>query len=411
MTKPLILAIEPDPHKALQLKSIARQVHAELRLASSMGEALAAFSERIPDLILIPALIMARDDLALTERLRQLGDSAAHIQTLTIPILETAEMTLFGSGVFGTPRRQRPNLGCEAGTFAEQVGIYLERASEAREKYSPSSTPSDLHSHADVHVHAFVGETPLRYEEPAVTHQAPHPDEMRADMDETPPAIEEPSVVNAAPLWDEEFIDIEEGALPRPEELGAADEAPVLAEVSFGMEDEPLPLAGEFAGADKAPVSAIEFFSIEEDALPEALPPVQELRAVDEPAPFGALDFGDFVSEELLAPESTPSIAAPQRMVRDSPTVFFRQIKAAISNSLSDVVPEEPPEFPSEDPSIVVSEALPLSDALRDFASEDAADAESEERPPSDTWQLLDPDQDRFAALIVRLDAIAVNGV
>ena len=100
----LILAIEPDRGKASQLKSIARQVGAELQLVDSVDGALAAIGERMPDLILTPALLSAREDSTLTGRLRGLGEAAAHIQTLTIPILENAQA---GANMFGALRRDR----------------------------------------------------------------------------------------------------------------------------------------------------------------------------------------------------------------------------------------------------------------------------------------------------------------
>jgi hypothetical protein len=136
---PLILAIEPDRSKASQLKSIASRVNAELRLADSVQSALAAMSERIPDLILTPPLLSARDDMALTDRLRQLGDRAAHLQTLTIPTLQTAEPPLSAAGMFAALRRDKSRgfgpEACEADTFAEQVAVYLKGATETRSKH------------------------------------------------------------------------------------------------------------------------------------------------------------------------------------------------------------------------------------------------------------------------------------
>ena len=147
MTKPLILAIEPDRGNASQLKSIASQVNAELRLTDSVEAALAALEERMPDLILTPPLLSARDDMALAGRLRELGNAAAHIQTLTIPTLQSAEPPL--AGMFATLRRDKPKPrpagpeACEATTFAEQVAVYLGGAMEARRRHSGSSDVPD----------------------------------------------------------------------------------------------------------------------------------------------------------------------------------------------------------------------------------------------------------------------------
>lgn len=147
MTKPLILAIEPDRGNASRLTSIASQVHAELRLTDSVEAALAALEERMPDLILTPPLLSARDDMALTGRMRELGDAAAHIQTLTIPTLQSAEPPL--SGMFATLRRDKPRPrpagpeACATTTFAEQVAVYLRGAMEARRRHSASSDAPD----------------------------------------------------------------------------------------------------------------------------------------------------------------------------------------------------------------------------------------------------------------------------
>ena len=145
MTKPLILAIAPDRGNASQLKSIASQVNAELRLTDSVEAGLAALSERIPDLILTPPLLSARDDMALTGRLRELGGAAAHIQTLTIPTLQSVDPPL--SGMFGTLRRDKARPAgpeaCETATFAEQVAVYLKGAIEARQQHSPLPVEPD----------------------------------------------------------------------------------------------------------------------------------------------------------------------------------------------------------------------------------------------------------------------------
>ena len=139
MSAPLILAIHPDRRQAPKIASIARHASAELLLAESMERAIAMLSERLPDLILTPTLLSHRDETALTERLRELGDVAAHVQTLTIPIFETAPSTSQKRGVLSSLRKKSKGkghaphtAGCTVDTFAEQVVIYLIRAVEAR---------------------------------------------------------------------------------------------------------------------------------------------------------------------------------------------------------------------------------------------------------------------------------------
>jgi CheY-like chemotaxis protein len=138
MSAPLILAIHPDRRQAPKIASIARHASAELLLAESMERAIAMLSDRLPDLILTPTLLSHRDETALAERLRELGDVAAHVQTLTIPIFETTASTSQKRGVLSSLRKQRTGkthavtAGCTVDTFAEQVVIYLIRAVEAR---------------------------------------------------------------------------------------------------------------------------------------------------------------------------------------------------------------------------------------------------------------------------------------
>ena len=150
MSAPLILAIQPDRRQQPHLASIARQVSAELLLTESVERAMAVLANRLPDLILTPALLSHKDETALTERLRQFGDVAAHIHTLTIPILETAVSPSRKGGVLSSLRKQKRNgkahaaetVGCTVDTFAEQISIYLRGAVEARVARGPIQTPS-----------------------------------------------------------------------------------------------------------------------------------------------------------------------------------------------------------------------------------------------------------------------------
>lgn len=135
---PLILAIEPDRRQASQLSATVRaHLRAELIVAESAGPALAALGDRVPDLILLSALLPARDEAAVAERLR-LDAAAAHVQTLTIPWLATPEPPLaMGRGVLSAligDRSAEDDQGCDPAIFAEQCAAYLERAVSEREQ-------------------------------------------------------------------------------------------------------------------------------------------------------------------------------------------------------------------------------------------------------------------------------------
>jgi CheY-like chemotaxis protein len=134
----LILAVEPDRRQAKQLSSLVRQhVRGELVVADSGAAALKALGDRIPDLILTPALLPPKDEAVLTGWLRDMGDAAAHVQTLAIPIL--AEPAARGkepagsSSIFGRMREHHVDTpGCDPKVFADQVKVYLDRAGVER---------------------------------------------------------------------------------------------------------------------------------------------------------------------------------------------------------------------------------------------------------------------------------------
>jgi hypothetical protein len=128
---PLILAIEPDRHQAAHLKSIVRtSLNAELVLGDTVGHALSALGDRVPDLVLTPPLLSPKDERALDLKLRSM-DAAEHVQTLTIPVLGVPEARK-PAGVLSKLRRGRKKKaapeGCDPAVFAEQCAVYLERA-------------------------------------------------------------------------------------------------------------------------------------------------------------------------------------------------------------------------------------------------------------------------------------------
>ncbi len=136
----LILAIEPDRRQASQLTAMVRgRLHAELVLADSAERALSALGDRVPDLVLTSALLSPKDETALGERLRALDGHAAHVQTLTIPVLATTSKrgSSRATGVLSSLRRDKKKSsavhdGCDPAVFAEQCKEYLERAAAER---------------------------------------------------------------------------------------------------------------------------------------------------------------------------------------------------------------------------------------------------------------------------------------
>lgn len=130
----LILAIEPNKNQAHQLSTLVRtHLKAELVTAPTAAAALTALGDRIPDLVLTPALFGLKDEAALTERLRQLGSDGSHVQTLAIPIL-SSNASRGGNGTLLGRKREKGDaeVGCDPAVFAEQIRIYLQRAAVER---------------------------------------------------------------------------------------------------------------------------------------------------------------------------------------------------------------------------------------------------------------------------------------
>lgn len=131
---PLIVAVERDREQIEQLMTVATRVTAELRLADSIDSALRLIEAELPDVVLIPALLSSRDELALGSRLRDLGTAAAHVQMLTIPRFESSVSPAAGRMLSFRRRKKAPPLAQRpaADSFADQLTVYLERATAIR---------------------------------------------------------------------------------------------------------------------------------------------------------------------------------------------------------------------------------------------------------------------------------------
>jgi hypothetical protein len=135
----LVLALEPDARQAAVLKQVViDRLGAEFVLADSKDAALAAIGQRVPDLILVTALLSPRDEADFTDHLRNL-DGAEHLQTLTIPLLATGAVTPAKkkkrgllSALTGEAERPAAPTGCLPAVFAEEVRNYLARAEELK---------------------------------------------------------------------------------------------------------------------------------------------------------------------------------------------------------------------------------------------------------------------------------------
>ncbi|MGH9146764.1 MAG: hypothetical protein ACRD1Q_08650, partial [Vicinamibacterales bacterium] len=134
----LVLVVEPDSTQAGVVKRVLRErVGADCVLADSKDAALGALRARVPDLILVSALLSPRDEADLGDHLRDLED-AEHLQTLTIPLFATGparETSSRKSGLFGKFKKQSQTgglNGCDPAVFADEIRAYLDRAAEVK---------------------------------------------------------------------------------------------------------------------------------------------------------------------------------------------------------------------------------------------------------------------------------------
>src|SRR4051795_12983207 len=130
---PISLAIEPDRRQAGHVSAVVKhRVGAELILADTTEGALDAIGSRVPDLVLVPALLSPQDDAALAAALRVIA-AAAHVRTLTIPVFASgASQSESGGALLARFRRGRAeapsSVGCDPAVFADQIKEYLAEA-------------------------------------------------------------------------------------------------------------------------------------------------------------------------------------------------------------------------------------------------------------------------------------------
>src|SRR5688572_829427 len=131
-----VLVVQPDEAQSDVLRHIfAKRVGAELVMVDSTMEAVDEIARRMPDLILLSALLSPRDEDALIAHLRSL-DGASHLQTITIPQFRTGETKapVKKGGLFSKKSKAPAPVGCDPMVFAEEVVTRLKEASEIRNR-------------------------------------------------------------------------------------------------------------------------------------------------------------------------------------------------------------------------------------------------------------------------------------
>jgi hypothetical protein len=125
-----VLAIESHEEQAALLRDlVARQIHGLLTLVDSVDAAFVAIDRRIPNLILVSALMSPRDEAELISRLRKLPRLAS-VDVLFTPLMARP------SEMYGQPRSwfksaAKPQMkapNCAPATFANHLTTYLARA-------------------------------------------------------------------------------------------------------------------------------------------------------------------------------------------------------------------------------------------------------------------------------------------
>jgi hypothetical protein len=187
---------------------------AELLVAANASDAVDALDGRVPDVLLTAPLLPSQEETAIGDYLRQLGATAAHVQTLTIPLLASSasERDRPVLSAFRRGRTQRTEAeGCDPAVFAEQISGYLR---EARERRTTTPLVDVSAPHVDV--------------------SAPHVDVSQPFVDVAPPFAEDSSdpvpfsrsltkretvsqlLANLSPLDDESDITETTPPLPAP---------------------------------------------------------------------------------------------------------------------------------------------------------------------------------------------------
>jgi CheY-like chemotaxis protein len=390
---PLILAIEPDKRQAAHITSMARhRLHAELVLAVSADRALAALGDRIPDLILTPALLPPQDEAALAERLRQLDERAAHVQTLTIPLLAAPGRSSPARGMLAALRRERPGSsgdGCDPAVFAEQVTAYLERAAIERQEHHRAHGDERVPVDAQSVLHAEpmgAGDAMAAFEpEPAFQPEAAsEPEPAHAEpvhVEPVAPAFAASTFVEPAPIHRDE--------LPTIVDEPAAE---IFASSSVG-----LPTL-EAMAADEPP--EFEIVAIADE--PEE--PAEEDETVDEIdlAPFLAEGRSRNVDPADAAAAIMAAVAAAERLTTSAP-----EQPAASADTWTPRRFGAQPAWPALEGVEAEAGAAPGA-AVANAAAEPTPlkKRRSKKNPLQDEWGFFDPAQCGFAALLAKLEEI-----
>jgi hypothetical protein len=281
----LIIAIEPDRDQAAQLKDLVRRhTQAELVLADTTDRAISAIRQRVPDLILIPAFLSPEDDEALTAALR-VTEAAAHVQTLTIPVLGAPRAKSAAQGVLSRLRWDQPRPSspdsCDPKLFAEQIMEYLQRVARERGPLAPPNGKSGHGFHKSGNQDSSDKPKAAAVSKPA---DAPKPIE-------TPKPADAPKPAAAKPVHESRPVDAPKPVVPVERSPDAPPEAlavdlssleAVVAETDLAENAaDRAPAPDEFAGLEEGLSSLLDRLSDDEPAADQAAAPAPAVDAAE----------------------------------------------------------------------------------------------------------------------------------
>jgi hypothetical protein len=420
---PIILAIEPDRRQAAHLTALVhRRVQAELILVPTTEDALDAIGNRVPDLVLVPALLSPQDDAALAAALRVIA-AAARVQMLTIPVLGPPRPPAkSGGGVLSALRRDKSRSaetdGCDPAVFAEQIASYLERAEEERPAVMVQPEP-------DAPAAAMPAEVP------EVPVSAADPVDVLAEWTDSEPtddagvslALEEvaralfagPGVPEQAEAIEAD-VDMPPPAAPQTASVAAATSAPMAESTSA-------PVPGPTSASTPEPTS-VSAAQSEADADWKS---VEELIAALQLMPLSAIQMTE--EDEWIAPARTTEKTAEPDGVADEDDDDRVETMREIRSGADWRAPQKFPHgiaSPDAAASAPKSEQewVALVESLRHDVERirtertEQADKPAPRTPPArpsrpkkskpvqDEWGLFDPEQCGFAALLAKLEEV-----
>ena len=337
---PIILAIEPDRRQAAHVSAIVRhRVGAELILADTTEAALDAIGSRVPDLVLVPALLSPQDDAALNAALRVIA-AAAHVRALTIPVFANGIESESRGGLLSRWMRGRSDAssdGCDPAVFAEQIKEYLreaaaERAAAVEDELDPLPVARPVverdqpPAYEPLGVNAFA----RRPRQPVVVEEFAAHEPVVEEFTAAPPASS---------------VQPTEATLQDPYEYVARPEADAFAAVARDENVAAEPVAAYepfvFERVESAPVA--EYAAPPAPVAEYAAPPVPEAFAAPEEPAF---EFA-FASEPVYAIEpSRDIVGANSEEPADESTedIDDDAIVIDLSGDIEEISPEAPAE-------------------------------------------------------------------